>query len=76
MGIYKGPKSICKCGHTGDGVDSQHDHIMHEEVDEWEPGHGECNVCGCERFTWTKFTDDFISYRAAKMMEDDDDNED
>lgn len=72
---YQGPRSICKCGHTGDGVDSEHDSIIHEEVSEWEPGCGECNICGCRGFKWVAFTDEFIAYRKEKMMEDTDDNE-
>ena len=47
------PKSVCTCGHTGDGPNSQHaDSISH--------GHGRCTVegCDCEQFTWARFVDD------------------
>lgn len=43
--------SVCRCGHTGDGPDSQH-------ADEpLEDGHGACNVegCSCERFVWARW---------------------
>lgn len=49
-----GPKSICRCGHEGDGSRSAHSDTL-------QPGHGACNVpgCGCERFTWARFKPGF-----------------
>jgi len=49
--LWKGrPKSICTCGHTGDGPNSQH-------ADRYGLGHGACKVegCNCKQFTWDKF---------------------
>lgn len=43
------PKSVCVCSHLGDGKNSQH-------RDGVQPGHGECTVCACTKFTWKKFT--------------------
>lgn len=43
-------KSICTCGHPGDGArGSAHAGAI---------GHGECNVvgCPCEKFTWRSWT--------------------
>ena len=53
----KGPKSICVCGHTGDGVDSLH-------ADTLIKGHGACKVpgCDCKRFTWDRWTDTVKDY--------------
>jgi hypothetical protein len=49
--IAKQPKSMCKCGHSGDGPESQHDPRYAE-------GHGPCHVegCDCEQFTWAGWT--------------------
>lgn len=43
------PKSICLCGHTGDGPNSAHGGLI---------GHGPCLVddCACRKFTWASFT--------------------
>jgi hypothetical protein len=55
IATFKGPKSLCKCGHTGDGglisatsptpVGSDHGGLV---------GHGACCVkgCGCKKFSW------------------------
>ena len=50
--IWAGPKSLCTCGHLGDGKDSDHGGIL---------GHGRCNVpgCSCAKFTWARFTNVF-----------------
>lgn len=45
---FVGAKALCKCGHTADGENSQH-----------ENGSGKCtmNGCKCEKFeflSWTK----------------------
>jgi hypothetical protein len=47
------PKAICKCGHTGDGAQSQHTGFG---------GHGACifdgGIC-CEKFTWSRWTPEY-----------------
>jgi hypothetical protein len=47
---HDGPRSVCSCGHTGDGPKSEH-------KDTFTPGHGACKVrgCNCVRFTWVEF---------------------
>lgn len=50
MSNWMGAKSICTCGHVGDGEFSEHVGLN---------GHGSCKFCDCEKFTWKKFTDDF-----------------
>ena len=52
--LLKGkPKSICTCGHTGDGPNSQH-------ADRYGIGHGACTVegCNCKQFTWDRFIEE------------------
>ena len=49
---FIGPKSMCGCGHTGDGMDSQHD-------DRYSAGHGACKKCTCKQFSWTAWTPEF-----------------
>jgi len=48
---WKGPKSVCVCGHTGDESDgagaTQHGALN---------GHGPCKECGCKAFTWRRWT--------------------
>lgn len=48
------PLSVCVCGHTGDGGNSQHLGTLAQ-------GHGPCRVegCKCRRFTWTKWLPEF-----------------
>ena len=41
-------KSICRCGHTGDGPNSEHDARYAE-------GHGPCLRCDCPQFTWARY---------------------
>ena len=55
---WKEPKSICQCGHTGDGVKSDHEDWMGMP---WSAGHGECTAvgCTCRKFSWKKWTDKF-----------------
>ena len=45
------PASICQCGHTGDGANSEH----HDAA--FAPGHNYCRVpgCSCTRFRWERF---------------------
>ena len=40
-----GPKSLCGCGHTGDGPHSEH-------AARFAEGHGPCKRCACKQFTW------------------------
>jgi hypothetical protein len=48
---HRAPMSLCRCGHTGDGANSEH-------APTFEPGHGLCTApgCKCEKFTWANFT--------------------
>lgn len=41
------PRSLCTCGHTGDGSKSLHQDTV-------EPGHGACLMddCDCRKFVW------------------------
>ena len=50
------PKSICTCGHTGDGEDSQHEGQVVGPL-HLNNGHGSCKVkgCDCQQFTWKEF---------------------
>jgi hypothetical protein len=43
------PKSVCCCGHVGDGPASMHAGII---------GHGACTIrgCKCQKFTWSHRT--------------------
>lgn len=45
------PKSKCRCGHTGDGGNSQHGNDL------FSLGHGRCHHpgCVCKRFTWSNW---------------------
>lgn len=43
-----GPMSVCTCGHTGDGRNSQH-------YDTVALGHGACKICTCKKFTWSRW---------------------
>lgn len=54
------PKSVCQCGHTGDGANSEHD-------DSLQAGHGACFECECVKFTWTKFTPEYDKMMKAGM---------
>lgn len=56
---FLGPKSVCKCGHTGDGKDSNHGSMGY-----WADGHGACHVphCACVKFTWVGWTELFKRY--------------
>ncbi len=39
------PASVCDCGHTGDGGNSQHQDTL-------QKGHGACLECDCAQFSW------------------------
>ena len=58
--VYVHPKSMCTCGHTGDGPDSAH-------RDLYQAGHGACTAddCDCKRFTWDHFTRAYDSWAAT-----------
>lgn len=44
-----GAKSVCQCGHLGDGADSDHGGLI---------GHGPCSQCACAKFTWKRWAAD------------------
>ncbi len=44
------PKSMCTCGHTGDGYSSEHASVKIGAL-----GHGRCLRCHCKQFTWSKW---------------------
>lgn len=48
------PKSLCTCGHTGDGVGSDHATVL-------LPGSGACmeDDCSCDHFHWAGWTPEF-----------------
>lgn len=52
----KQPKSLCTCGHSGDGPDSQHAGVNVGGAS--AEGHGACKIagCSCVKFTWFAFT--------------------
>ena len=52
---YLKPKSICTCGHNGEGQGSEHE-------DRYAPGHGKCRRCECKMFTWKMFTPAYRKY--------------
>jgi len=53
------PKSICKCGHSGDGRKSAHMPLDGPLI---IAGQGSCTKCDCVKFTWKKFTDKYLRY--------------
>lgn len=55
---FVGPRSLCVCGHTGDGERSQHGN------ENFNSGSGEClvNGCGCARFTWKGWTKKYENF--------------
>ena len=52
---YPLPKSVCVCGHSGDGPLSAHRPRLFAE------GHGACHIsnCDCLQFTWKGWTEEF-----------------
>ena len=50
---WRSAKSICTCGHTGDGTGSQH-----RDLAVAGDGHGGCKSCGdrCTQFSWRRWT--------------------
>ena len=55
----RAPKSVCRCGHTGDGGNSEHGGLIAK-------GHGKClaKECRCEKFTWGGSTEEFKRFMA------------
>lgn len=49
------PKSICYCGHTGDGGNSSHLGAGPAA------GHGLCVDCSCEKFNWRMWTTEYMT---------------
>lgn len=62
---FNGPRSICSCGHDGDGPNSQHTGAI---------GHGFCMHpdCHCRCFTWMCFTSEFETFLRDKGVNSDD----
>ena len=60
--VFDGPKSICVCGHTGDGENSQHGN------ENYSFGSGRCLVpgCDCARFTWKGWTKKFERFLESR----------
>lgn len=56
---YEQPKSVCTCGHLGDGKQSEHAGLF---------GHGSCSHpgCACTKFTWARHTDAFTKHMGFK----------
>lgn len=52
--VESNPASLCVCGHTGNGGNSQH------HTGGFQSGHGACMVdgCKCKQFTWDRWTED------------------
>jgi hypothetical protein len=67
--VFQGPKSICKCGHTGDGFDSEHydlyitDSKLPRE-NGLKMGMGVCSItgCDCEKFIWKQWTKKYKNF--------------
>lgn len=54
------PKSVCRCGHTGDGARSQHTGFG---------GHGSCIFDGgacCDQFSWKGWTNEYVRFMAER----------
>lgn len=46
---FAGPKSLCQCGHSGDGNNSGHHNTM-------QAGHGSCKTCISGKRACVKFS--------------------
>ena len=55
------PKSMCYCGHTGDGANSQHGGLM---------GHGPCLECDCIQFTWKGWLPEYDEWYKKQEKDD------
>ena len=54
------PKSVCRCGHTGDGARSQHTGFG---------GHGSCIFDGgscCDQFSWAGWTREYKDFMRSR----------
>jgi hypothetical protein len=60
--MYLKPKSLCHCGHTGDGPYS--DHLGNGP----QAGHGACLKCDCVKFLWSKFLWGYVLHRKRKLQ--------
>ncbi len=60
---WNAPKSICRCGHPGDGPNSDH-------AARFAEGHGACRVtgCACPQFTWLRWTTDYALARGLQQV--------
>lgn len=58
---YKGPRSLCMCGHHGDGVGIDSGGNVNDHGGFL--GHGYCTYidCKCDKFTFKNFTPEFQS---------------
>jgi len=58
------PRSLCTCGHTGDGLRS--DHV---DLDLFDLGLGRCRApgCPCNRFCWHSYLKPYQKYLATKL---------
>ena len=60
--LYNGPKSVCVCGHLGDGdgLTKEGNPSAHAGL----KGHGMCvhGRCKCVQFTWDGYTREFENY--------------
>jgi hypothetical protein len=61
--LKEGGRSVCTCGHLGDGPNSQH-------LDTMAEGHGPCKVKGCKCNTRGKFTWNGWKPELVKLSED------
>lgn len=62
---FRGARSLCVCGHTGDGEESQHDASCRDAVGiVGDDGSGRCTIhgCACFRFTWKSWTPEYRAY--------------
>ena len=70
--VYNGPKSVCRCGHLGDGKSSSHAALRVNGVPiPVVHGHGECMVpgCDCKKFTWKAFTESYAAFIKRRLPE-------
>lgn len=66
---FEGPKSICTCGHTGDGDSSEHyDLVFNESGSTLQRGMGICNItgCQCEKFIQGRPTKKYLNFTESK----------
>jgi hypothetical protein len=59
---WQAPKSLCQCGHEGDGPHSAHGGTI---------GHGACSVigCACAKFSWRSYTPAFVDVLRHRGIE-------